>query len=175
MLDSLKWISVLLSMLYVHHTMGNQITDSDDQPPMFDNTSLLLYLRPNGSDVDYAIYTCMQGYEMTQPADTVFATFAPSTRKWNFSATPQCQGISCPLPASPANGYVTFGDGVDGTGGGAVAGTAGDAGNQMYPVGTVGVYACNEGYQLDGGPTTTTTTCAIDGSWSSAPPYCQEL
>lgn len=73
------------------HIVINDV-DSDDQPPMFENTSLLLYLRPNGSDVDYAIYTCMQGYEMTQPADTVFATFAPSTRKWNFSATPQCQG-----------------------------------------------------------------------------------
>ena len=72
-----------------------------------------------------------------------------SSGHWSGDA-PECIVTDCPQLINPDNGQVTpFG----------------------YSPGSIALYKCNEGFEIESGHSAT-RTCGLDGQWSGVPPTC---
>ncbi|TNN42178.1 E-selectin [Liparis tanakae] len=110
----------------------------------------LTKLRPNST----CSFSCEAGFELQG---------APSTQcseggLWS-KAIPTCTAIGCPAPEVPTSGQISCSPALSSP---ASAVTP-------HPLGTVCIFACDEGHQLQGA---LGMECANPGQWTSAPPNC---
>lgn len=97
---------------------------------------------------DVAQYSCVDGYTITGKK----IVKCQENGKWE--TVPVCSATGCPSPSNITNGQVN------------VTNETGTS------VGSIILYTCNAGYQIDGVPI---SQCQKSGKWSTNPPSCKIL
>ncbi|XP_062523686.1 sushi, von Willebrand factor type A, EGF and pentraxin domain-containing protein 1-like [Corticium candelabrum] len=95
---------------------------------------------------NYVVYACKEGYRL----------IGTSKRSCNASGqwkglAPNCQRISCPPIQNPLNGELV---------------------SNNFSINSTVEFICNAGYAVRG---SYTSTCMVQGIWSSEPPTCQRI
>ncbi|NWT85967.1 CR1L protein, partial [Lanius ludovicianus] len=120
--------------------------------PRVENGKLLSGYRPDYTFGDTVVFDCDLRYSLNGSG----ASTCRGTDLWE-PPLPLCQRSSCDDPPEVRNAV-----------------KARLAGN-LFPVGTVVTYECEEGHQFSMGEATRNISCLPDFVWSEAPPPCERI